>query len=612
MPVPTFKLAPLPLLVWAIWSQAAFSSDGGEMLMPHGDGNSLQTTASPLQEDASKAFPDGAMSAQASALEDKPLVPAGKEEAGAPSAPLPSQAVIPAVSTEPLPSPGNFPVPQSRHVSMLPQAAYPALPANSFALPPTAMFRPMGLGQMPFGPTPSFAPTAIPMMQQGWRPPVAMQASVMPALPRFPMFPAMPWLAPQMQIPAGVPLPRYPMPSMPMAMPVQGYPGMMPFGAPVMAMPAMPSVNRMPNFTSGGFPAPWGIPQFRPMAVPAPFPPAMAGFPAPWGMPQMPARFAPNLMPPVMAGFPPIWGLPRFPVPNQGNLMMPAMAMAPRPAPTGMPPMPLPVFPSVAASPGSWNMPGMAHQAVPMPQLPTVAMKMQSQPQETVLASSATPAPSGIQPVDTMQAMNLVQASVPSQAQMAVTQVSGQTQSNESVAEPIEVQAIEPPMIKAEVMLKEMHPSTAGAPETPVSAQSPISPGEGHAANVVTSDKAEAAFDTGAIAQAPAKAETPTQPLARAFPKPPVVGEAAFPSTWGVAKTSASFSQASDSREHQGPAAVEKVAAPRKLKVSDPCSENFRPIRSKVKRPKGKLMKTRKPAYDPCKGRYKSIRAKMS
>jgi hypothetical protein len=57
---------------------------------------------------------------------------------------------------------------------------------------------------------------------------------------------------------------------------------------------------------------------------------------------------------------------------------------------------------------------------------------------------------------------------------------------------------------------------------------------------------------------------------------------------------------------------VEKVAvAPasaKRTKVVDPCAKGFRPVRSKFKRPKGSIMKTRKPAYDPCKGRYKPIK----
>lgn len=48
--------------------------------------------------------------------------------------------------------------------------------------------------------------------------------------------------------------------------------------------------------------------------------------------------------------------------------------------------------------------------------------------------------------------------------------------------------------------------------------------------------------------------------------------------------------------------------AAKRVRVTDPCAEGFRPIRSKYKRPKGSIMKTRKPAHDPCKGRYKPIK----
>ena len=62
------------------------------------------------------------------------------------------------------------------------------------------------------------------------------------------------------------------------------------------------------------------------------------------------------------------------------------------------------------------------------------------------------------------------------------------------------------------------------------------------------------------------------------------------------------------------PAKQDKIAmaparpAAKRVRVADPCAEGFRPIRSKYKRPKGSIMKTRKPAYDPCKGRYKPIK----
>jgi hypothetical protein len=55
-------------------------------------------------------------------------------------------------------------------------------------------------------------------------------------------------------------------------------------------------------------------------------------------------------------------------------------------------------------------------------------------------------------------------------------------------------------------------------------------------------------------------------------------------------------------------APVSRPVAAKRVRVTDPCAEGFRPIRSKYKRPKGSIMKTRKPAYDPCKGRYKPIK----
>jgi hypothetical protein len=272
----------------------------------------------------------------------------------------------------------------------------------------------------------------------------------------------------------------------------------------------------------------------------------------------------------------------------------------------------MPVSPAIAASPSFWNLPGMAHQAVPMPQPPAVAMTMQSQPQATVVASGTATALTAIPPVDNMQAMNLVQAPVPAQAQMGVTQINQQTQSSKSEAAPIDVQAIVPPMIKADASLKDLHLSTAGAPEKPVAEQSPVPAVEALAVKTVTGDKAVAVKETAEMAPPSAKAVMQVQTMVRAYPMPPVVGEAAFPFMMDVEKKSAAPSPASDTKEHQGGAASEEVAATRKLKVSDPCSESFRPIRSKVKRPKGKIMKTRKPAYDPCKGRYKAIRAKKS
>ncbi|NWG39176.1 MAG: hypothetical protein HXY27_04310 [Hydrogenophilaceae bacterium] len=378
----------------------------------------------------------------------------------------------------------------------------------------------------------------------------------------------------------------------------------------------MPANNRMPNFASGGFPAPLGMPQIHPMAVRAPFLPVIAGFPAPWGMPQMAMGGVPNPMPPVISGFPPVWGVPGFPMPSQGKTLLPATAMIPLPAPMDLPAarphMPMPVSTAIAASPNFWNLPAMAHQVAPTPQTPAVAMTMQAQPQSTVVAPSMAAAPSAFSPVDTKTAMNPDQASVPTQAKMDMSQVNQMTQANRSETAPIEVQSIEPPMMKSGVSLKDFHLSTAGAPEKPVVEQSPISPVEVLALQAATGNKAEADQHTAQMAPSPAKAEKQAQSMVRAYPMPPVVGEAAFPSMLAVAKPSAPLSQASESREHQGGAAVEEVAATRKLKVSDPCSERFRPIRSKVKRPKGKLMKTRKPAYDPCKGRYKAIRTKTS
>jgi hypothetical protein len=51
----------------------------------------------------------------------------------------------------------------------------------------------------------------------------------------------------------------------------------------------------------------------------------------------------------------------------------------------------------------------------------------------------------------------------------------------------------------------------------------------------------------------------------------------------------------------------EKPVAKKTSKVVDPCEKGFRPVRSKVKRPRSKIMTSRKPAYDPCKGRYEPM-----
>lgn len=51
-----------------------------------------------------------------------------------------------------------------------------------------------------------------------------------------------------------------------------------------------------------------------------------------------------------------------------------------------------------------------------------------------------------------------------------------------------------------------------------------------------------------------------------------------------------------------------KAAPKQTSRVVDPCEKGFRPVRSKVKRPKSKIMTTRKPAYDPCKGKYEPVK----
>ncbi|NWG39174.1 MAG: hypothetical protein HXY27_04300 [Hydrogenophilaceae bacterium] len=56
--------------------------------------------------------------------------------------------------------------------------------------------------------------------------------------------------------------------------------------------------------------------------------------------------------------------------------------------------------------------------------------------------------------------------------------------------------------------------------------------------------------------------------------------------------------------ESKGP---DKPVPKQTSKVVDPCERGFRTVRSKVKRPRSLIMTSRKPAYDPCKGRYEPV-----
>lgn len=615
MTATTFKLAPLSLLLWAIWPQAAMSSEEGILLVRQGEGEVQQTAALPLMEEASKNIPNEAPIVLASAQAEDSVNPAGKEEAGAPSAPLPMQ--MPPAVPMPIPFPG-FPSPQMMAVPGPMQAARQAYPQYLIPVPQPAMPNPVNMGRMPVGPMPSFVPPGIPMMQQGWRQSISMPTPAIPSLPQFPMFPVMPWLAPQMTIPARAALPQFPMPALPMAMPFPGFPGMMPNALPALASPAISNINRMQNSMGGGFPAAWVNPQIHPLATPYPMPNGMAGSPAPWGVPQMPLRVSPGQIQPVMAGFPQSWKLPRFPMPIQGNWMPSAMAMAPVQAPMGVPAgvfrMPLPFQPPVAGMPNFWNGAGINRQPVPLPIPSPINSTAQTWPQARIAGPVQAPA-IWVNPawLNAMQSQVSPAASTPSQPQMATAPVNEPPQSAKPEVVSEAVQNDQNSIRESVESMKEIQLSTAGAPAKPLVEPSIIPPVVEAAAKEAIKDAGAELPKTRSIGQVPEQPMEPVQSAKPVFPLPPVVGEAAFPAVMSNSKQSVpQFQSAKPDETSDNGTEQNGMPATRKVKGIDPCSENFRPVRSKVKRPKGRILKTRKPAYDPCKGRYKTIKAKMS
>lgn len=540
----SFTLAPLPFLIWAMWPQMTTAAETRSVLMPLEIAPPALVPPHPTR-----------------------VLPPQEYIALKPPTPLPAaiQPVTAQISIEKHVAPESRPVPQlAVHAAPpagddeagAPAAPYPVSPyMGAPVLPMAAMPNPYAAPMMPRPAMPSYPVQVAPVPQ------------VAPAAP-FGFFPAFPQTVfKPVPLPAPMMMPTYPaaplrqpglpynMPNpTPMMMPVQQpgmmRPGMIPQGyAPVMA-PRQPVPAWMPMQQPI---MPFGLPQsYFPWLNPIRQPVPVAGMQpmpgVPW-MPQQPYLHQQAMMPP-MTQWPPqqMWAMPQpafpqMPFPQAAQLpMYPAMA---RPA---MPPA-LPYAPSYPM--GS----GMMPNTMPVPMTASAPQMMPMQPMQPM----AVPQPFPAFWMMPFAWFNGAMAAMPQAVQM------------EAAAPALNISPV--PVTTAQAENAAQQENTTLPETAPPSASPATLPAPEAAAPVLLPEQTIAAPAITTPDPAPVIAALPAEPQKETVPAPK---PAVMPPT--------------------APARAASAQA-----VIDPCAKGFKKVRSKVKRPKGAIMRTRKPAFDPCK-----------